>query len=126
VVERVGQTQALVEIGLRLLVRGGDLVGDGAEAIPQRRLGVREIRRGSGGAHLGAWHFSLCKTQHHHVRTAACAQCTTERDVGIGERQLCVGGSGPCISEGGDIACQQRRQCGACKRGGSGGNKERA
>ena len=64
VIERVGETQTLIEISLCTLVPGRDLVSDGAEAAPQRRLGVRECRRGGGCAHLGAWHFGLCQAKH--------------------------------------------------------------
>ena len=51
VIERVGEPESLVEIGLRLLVRGRDLVRHRAEPLPQRRIGVGESGRRHGGLH---------------------------------------------------------------------------
>src|SRR4029077_7847134 len=96
------------------------LVGGGTEAGPYRRLGVREIWRGAGGAHLGAWHFGLCKTKHH-ARWAVGGR-TADRSVDARERD--VGGGWACISEERDAAGEQCGQCSACQRRGADRSKQ--
>ena len=91
VIERIGETQALIEISLCALVRGRDLVSDGAEAGPQRRLGFRECRRGAGCAHLGAWHFGLCQAKHH-VRRAGRGRRVADRKIRPDQWRRCVYG----------------------------------
>src|SRR5262249_33850798 len=84
VIERVRETQSLIEIGLCLLVGSADLVGDGPKAAPEWWLGIRERGRGAGCAHLGPRHFGLGETQHH-IWRAAGSRCAADRSVGVGQ-----------------------------------------
>ena len=63
VIERVGEAEALIEIRLRLRVRRGDLVVDGAEPVPQRRIAVGELGRGRDRRQGAGRHFDLRKAQ---------------------------------------------------------------
>src|SRR5262249_4433004 len=77
-VKRVGETQALIKISLRAVVRSRNLVSDGPETVPQWRLGVCKPQRRTGCAHLGAWYFSLGQAQHH-LRQAGCGRRVADR-----------------------------------------------
>src|ERR1700674_4398998 len=88
---REGETQALIEIILRAVVRGRDLVSNGAKSGPQRRLVFRECRRGAGCAHIGAWHFGLCQAKHH-VRQAGCGRRVADGKIRTDEWRRYVHG----------------------------------
>jgi hypothetical protein len=62
VIERVGELEPLIEIGLRQLARGCDLVRHSAEPLSQRR-----IRVGESGRRRDRLHFCL----RHPVRVCA-------------------------------------------------------
>ena len=70
VVEAVSEPKPLIEIGLRLQIVGGDLVGQRPEPIPQRRKRVGEIRCRHRGLQFGWRDFGLrgSKTEQHAVR----------------------------------------------------------
>ena len=81
VVERIGEPEPLVEIGLRLGIGGGDLVGDRAEALPQRRILIGEIRRGRRRLDLGGRNFGLPSSEADHgARSGGGARRVAERD----------------------------------------------
>ena len=88
VIERVGEPESLIEIGLRLLVRGRDLVRHRAEPLPQRRIGVGESGRRHGGLHSPGRHLRAGLRQAHHGAGGAVrGRPATDRGVGA-ERQI--------------------------------------
>jgi hypothetical protein len=99
VIEAVGQPQSLIEIGLCGRARRGDLVGERAEAVPHRRIGVGEGQRRRGGIRSRLRHPGLRRGQTDHAadgdassgrrpRVAedevqvALRQCRIERGIG--------------------------------------------
>ena len=81
-VERIGEPQSLIKIGLCALIAGRDLVSDGAEAGPQRRLGVGEGRRGAGGAHRRAGYLGLYQSEQH-IRRAGWHRAVADRKIQV-------------------------------------------
>ena len=87
VIEGMGQPQTLIEIALRGRARRGDLVGERAEAVPQRRIAVGERQRGRCGIAPGLRHFGLrCDQADHAARhgSTGCRSWLAERKVRAG------------------------------------------
>ena len=101
VIEAVGKYQALIEIGLRLCARRRDLVGQRAEAAPDRRIGIG--KRQSGGCSVQARLRSLGRRRSHADPAAARPggrYWTAAKDeIQIHRRSgICRGGLGRCRS----------------------------
>ena len=134
VIEGMGQPQTLIEIALRGRARRGDLVGERAEAVPQRRIAIGERQRGRCGIAPGLRHFGLrCDQADHpaHHGSTGCRRCLAERKVrtglpsGIrcGDRRCDIGADE--LRRFGDALAAQRQQCEAAGARAGGRRKKR-
>ena len=135
VIEGMGQPQTLIEIALGGRARRGDLVGERAEAIPQRRVAVGERQRGRCGIAPGLRHFGLHRDQADHAARhgsnsgrRALAEDEVPADVppGAGQRDCSGGPGGSKRRRFGDALAPKRKQReAACARAGSRGQQRR-